>query len=198
MTSAHQMSPGFPVGRLRRFTPLIHPPRPLGGPTAFAPRKPYMVFAPSIQNVESPPLPLRTLSVRQEQLQTTPPRSAGFPARSKPRTSSAPILSNFQFFTCNLKLFSPLTVSVRFVGDLFSSLLCVLRVSVVNLPSPQKNVEKLSFGPHRLACTSKAKKIFSPRFSTFPPPKTVQLSCLLRGLCALSVRPSLVNSPLPP
>jgi len=52
--------------------------------------------------------------------------------------------------------------------------LCLCKLRGRRSRSP-KNVEKLSFGPHRLACTSKAKKIFPPRFSTFPPPKTVQL-----------------------
>jgi len=38
-------------------------------------------------------------------------------------------------------------------------------------PGSRKNVEKISFGPHRLACTSRRKKLFHPHFSTFPPPK---------------------------
>jgi len=42
----------------------------------------------------------------------------------------------------------------------------VLSIDPVARP---KKVEKLSFGPHRLACTSKAKNYFRPQTHTFPP-----------------------------
>jgi len=91
----------------------------------------------------------------------------------------------------------------------FPSPFRVQSVSAWNFLVLEKNVEKLSFGPHRLACTSKAKKIFLPPFSTFIRPKTVQLSSshlspsvqsggispsLLSAFCGLSVR--LFSSPL--
>jgi len=49
-----------------------------------------------------------------------------------------------------------------------SSLPCLVR--------GPKNVEKLSFRPHWLACTSSPKKLFRPPFQHFPHPQTVQLS----------------------
>jgi len=50
---------------------------------------------------------------------------------------------------------------------------------------PRKNVEKLSFRPHRLDCTSRRKKLFRPPFQHFPHPKTVQLSSALGVLGGL-------------
>jgi len=57
----------------------------------------------------------------------------------------------------------------------FFPVLCLGKLGGRRLRS-RKNVEKLSFGPHRLACTSKAKKLFHPPFQLFPPHKTVPLS----------------------
>jgi len=52
----------------------------------------------------------------------------------------------------------------------FSPALC-LRELRGRQSRPSKNVEKLSFGPHRLACTSRPKKYFHPHFQHFSAPK---------------------------
>jgi len=52
---------------------------------------------------------------------------------------------------------TPLSFPVRCLGELGGR------------PSrSRKNVEKLSFGPHRLACTSRPKKLFHPQIQHFP------------------------------
>jgi len=56
---------------------------------------------------------------------------------------------------------SPLGVFVSLVGDPFPNPILHSAPSALCQNVPLKNVEKLSFGPHRLACTSRRKKYFS-------------------------------------
>jgi len=52
--------------------------------------------------------------------------------------------------------------------EAFSSPVLCLRELFGRQSPSRKNVEKLSFGPHRLACTSRRKKYFHPVFQHFP------------------------------
>jgi len=111
-----------------------------------------------------------------------PPRSADF---SPPRTSSTHRLSVGMLTPPAHPPSSPsrswrparLSALQKMHEALSSPVLCLAELG--GRPSgSRKNVEKLSFGPHRLACTSKAKKIFHPPFLHFTRPQTVPLSSL--------------------
>jgi len=120
----------------------------------------------------------------------------------RPRNPEHPA-NRKKYFRPPFSTFSPLRALRVLRVRLFSSPpLCPPCLCGESSPPP-KNVEKLSFQAQFIALYREPKKIFKPRFSTFFPDNTVQLSNLLRvfarfvgglfcsplrALCGLGVR----------